>query len=160
MQNYQNHVKKYYPQAVYFLISILLLGFSIIQAIRAESSEKSWIWIGIGSVAFLLIWQSAMTRIHYALNLQNRIILGEINFRFFRLTGKDLEKEYPKLTDAQLFALRFASDDELLKIIEKARQENLSPDSIKKQFKPGMEITEGFKHPSVPNNYVLCFPKS
>ena len=73
-----------------------------------------------------------MLRQHYALILQNRLVQLELNFRYFALSGKRLEAH--DLTDPQKLALRFAPDDELLTLVERASREKLSPDKIKKSI--------------------------
>lgn len=73
-----------------------------------------------------------MLRQHYALILQNRIVRLELRYRYFTLTSKRLEEFEYRLTDDQIFALRFAPDDELVLLIEDALRNNLSGDAIKK----------------------------
>jgi hypothetical protein len=76
-----------------------------------------------------------MLRQHYALTLQDRIVLLELRYRFFATTGERLEMYENMLTQGQLFALRFAHDDQLLLLIRKAINEELSPDAIKQSIK-------------------------
>ena len=73
-----------------------------------------------------------MLRQHYALTLQNRIVRLELRYRYFTLTGKRLEEFEYKLTDDQIFALRFAPDNELLPLLEDALKNSLTGDAIKK----------------------------
>ena len=73
-----------------------------------------------------------MLRQHYALILQNRIVKLEIRYRYFTLTGKRFEEFEYKLTDDQIFALRFAPDNEFLPLLDDALKNNLSGDAIKK----------------------------
>ena len=73
-----------------------------------------------------------MLRQHYALILQNRIVRLELRYRYFTLTGKRLEEFEYKLTDDQIFALRFAPDNELIPLVENAVKNNLTGDTIKK----------------------------
>ena len=47
-----------------------------------------------------------MLRQHYALTLQNRIVIGEMRYRYFVVTGRRLEPLEEKLSEGQLFALR------------------------------------------------------
>lgn len=75
-----------------------------------------------------------MLRQHYALTLQDRIIKLEIRYRYFSLTGERLELLEEKLSDSQLFALRFAPDEELPNLVNKAISENLSGTQIKKSI--------------------------
>ncbi len=73
-----------------------------------------------------------MMRQHYALGNQNRIVRLELRFRYYVITGKRLEPLESKLSFGQLAALRFASDEELAALVERALKENLSDRQIKK----------------------------
>ncbi len=66
-----------------------------------------------------------------ALKAQNRAIRAEESLRHFILSGKVID---PKLRLGQIIALRFASDDELLSLTEKAVSGNLSSKEIKAQI--------------------------
>lgn len=73
-----------------------------------------------------------MLRQHYALTLQNRIVRTELRYRYFVITGTRLEVFEKDLSDGQLFALRFASDEELPSLVQLAISEKLSGKAIKK----------------------------
>ena len=73
-----------------------------------------------------------MMRQHYALTLQNRIVITELRYRYFVITGKRLEPLEERLTEGQLFALRFAPDNELEELAGRAIRENMPPDAIKR----------------------------
>ena len=73
-----------------------------------------------------------MMRQHYALTCQNRIVRLEMRLRYYQLTQKRLEAIEDQLSFGQLAALRFASDEELVPLLEKTLREKLSPDAIKK----------------------------
>ena len=75
-----------------------------------------------------------MLRQHYALTLQDRIVRLELRYRYFALTGERLELFENQLSQSQLFALRFAPDDELPGLLKRALQENLSGNAIKKSI--------------------------
>jgi len=68
----------------------------------------------------------------FALRAQDRAIRGEENLRHFVLTGKLFD---PRITIQQIIALRFASDAELPALSEKAANESLSADEIKRAVK-------------------------
>lgn len=58
-----------------------------------------------------------------------------MRIRYFHLTGRSLYEKEGKLKLGQIIALRFAGDDELLELMDKAINENLSPKEIKMQVK-------------------------
>lgn len=65
----------------------------------------------------------------FALKAQDRAIRAEENLRHFALTGRLLDK---RLRTGQIIALRFADDTEFLILSEKAANENMKPNEIKK----------------------------
>lgn len=130
IQTYYNHIRFYTPHHfVYYPILVLFLIASIY---FAATTEDYLIW-GFISVIFVFLFALAfMLRQHYALTLQNRIVRVEMRYRYFSLTGKRFEEFEYKLTDDQIFALRFAPDSELIPLVEDVLKNNLSGDSIKK----------------------------
>ena len=72
-----------------------------------------------------------MLRQHYALGNQNRIVRLEMRLRYYQLTGKRFEPLEQQLLFGQIAALRFASDEELLPLIDRTLKENLSAKQIK-----------------------------
>ncbi|MGQ7944400.1 DUF6526 family protein [Flavobacterium sp. WC2509] len=132
-QSFQNHIRYYTPHHfVYYPIIILLLSFSVY---FAYTTEDKLIWIFISIIFVVLFCLAFMLRQHYALTLQNRIVILELRYRYFSITGKRMENFEDQLSDEQLFALRFASDEELDNLIEKTLLENLSATAIKKSIK-------------------------
>lgn len=129
-QSYKNHIRFYIPHHfVYYPIIMTFLSFSIYFIF---TTEDSLIWVFISAVFVVLFCLAFMLRQHYALTLQNRIVRLELRYRYFSITGKRLEDFEHQLNDDQLFALRFAPDNELLALIKKAMNENLSGTTIKK----------------------------
>ncbi len=68
----------------------------------------------------------------FALKAQDRAIRAEENLRHFALTGKLLD---PRLTVKQIIGLRFASDAEFVALAQRAAEEKLSLDAIKRAVK-------------------------
>jgi hypothetical protein len=71
--------------------------------------------------------------------LQDRIILLEMKVRCAELLPAGEDAKLARLTPAQVIGLRFASDEELGGLLDRAVRENLSPDEIKaaiRQWKP------------------------
>ena len=58
-----------------------------------------------------------------------------MRLRYYQLTQKRFEIIESRLSLKQIAALRFAGDDELAGLIDKALTENLEPDVIKKLIK-------------------------
>ncbi|CAC9973216.1 hypothetical protein DBB36_12640 [Flavobacterium sp. WLB] len=130
IQTYYNHIRFYTPHHfVYYPVLTVFLVFSIY---FASTTNDTLIWSFISVVFVFLFFLAYMLRQHYALILQNRIVRLELRYRYFTLTGKRLEEFEHKLTDDQIFALRFAPDDEFLPLLEDALKNNLTGDAIKK----------------------------
>ncbi|MBW4361573.1 DUF6526 family protein [Flavobacterium taihuense] len=132
-QFFKNHIQYYTPHHfIYYPVVMTLLAFSLYFIF---TSEDKLIWTFISAVFIVLFFLAFMLRQHYALTLQNRIVRLELRYRYFSLTGKRLENFEQRLKDDQLFALRFAPDDELIALVEKTLFENLSGTEIKKAIK-------------------------
>ena len=129
-QSYKNHIRYYTPH--HFVFYPVMLVLIAVSAWLAFTKEESLLWGFMCVLCAVITWVAYMMRQHYALTVQNRIVLLELRYRFFAKTGERFEMYETMLNDGQLFAVRFASDDELLPLIQKAINENLSPDDIKK----------------------------
>lgn len=88
----------------------------------------------MAAVIFLITWLAVMVRMHYALGNQNRIVRLEMRLRYYILTGKRFEQIEERLDFKQIAALRFAPDEELPALLDKAIKEHLSPDEIKRNI--------------------------
>ncbi|MBC7748260.1 MAG: hypothetical protein H7Z76_06750 [Methylotenera sp.] len=129
-QSYKNHIKYYPPHHfIYYPIIMTLLAFSIYFTF---TTLDQLLWAFISIIFVVLFCLAFMLRQHYALTLQNRIVRLEMRYRYFSITGKRLEDFEHQLNDDQLFALRFAPDKELITLIQRAVNENLSGKEIKK----------------------------
>lgn len=132
-QNYKNHIRFYAPHHfVFYPATLLLLAVSIYFSICNEEQRAIWIFCSI--LLLLIIWVAYMLRQHYALTLQNRLIRLELRYRYFTLTNERLELIEENLSEGQLFALRFASDEEFPTLVKRAITENLSGKEIKKSI--------------------------
>ena len=92
----------------------------------AEHGRLIALTIGALSVSSLLLCYFGRA---FALKAQDRAIRAEENLRHFVMTGKLLDS---RLTTSQIIALRFADDSEFLILAERAANENLKAEDIKK----------------------------
>ena len=131
MQNYKNHrqiVLTYH--GLTWLPALALLIGSIINLINS-SKENLYSASLIVLIALILISIMLHAR-RFALIAQDRAIRAEENLRHFILTGRSLDA---RLTLGQVIALRFASDEEFPALAQRAADEALSNNAIKKEVK-------------------------
>ncbi len=133
MQKYSNHIR-YYPFHHFVItpLSLVFLSWSFYNLTVAYADNADLgqhVYFAIGALLVFLI--PVIARI-YALKNQNRIIRLEMRLRYFHLTRESFSNLEKKLSLSQLIALRFAGDDELLSLMQKAIDQNLTAKSIKK----------------------------
>lgn len=130
-QNFKNH-RLFVPGYHYFTvlgIMILFIG-SIINLVNSSPNNKYSASLLVLS-SLLLMFVAFYAR-SFALKAQDRAIRSEENFRHYLLTKKVLPNQ---LTVRQIVGLRFASDEEFPELTEKAVQEKMTEDEIKKSIK-------------------------
>lgn len=134
-QNYQNH-RKLKPETrshiIYYISVLSLFILSVVDLCHslyiASGRFNAFLFVltSISLLAAYFLFRS------FSLKAQDRAIRAEENLRHFVLTGKLLDKT---LTIRQIIALRFAPDEELITLTERAVKENMSNDDIKKAIK-------------------------
>lgn len=137
-QNYKNHrqiVYKYYLMAG---VPVLVLIFLSIKKLINASTRKmigsdaerdvAVLFLIAGWILLVMLFKSR----GFALTAQDRAIRAEENLRHYVLTGKLLDS---RLSIRQVVALRFASDEELPSLAQRAANENLTNDAIKKAIR-------------------------
>ncbi len=132
-QNYGNH-RRYMP-LYHFVLSFLVLlavGGSIYNLYRAwgRGSGRGEAGLVLLIVVILFI-EGALLRI-FALKAQDRAIRAEENLRHFAMHGSLLD---PRLDIRQIIGLRFACDEEFVELAQRAAEEGMSEDDIKKAVK-------------------------
>jgi uncharacterized membrane protein YfcA len=132
-QNYHNHHRYYLPHHFIFLPAMAFCTiWGIVQACNNEARQLEWSLFSV--LSFALLYLALMLRQHYALGNQNRIVRLEFRLRYYQLMQEPSTKAEARLSFGQLAALRFASDGEFKTLLQKALDENLSPDKIKKSI--------------------------
>jgi hypothetical protein len=129
-QNYSNH-RHWVP--VYHFIAYPALGLVFAGSIYFLYRTPDQIFLAslllVLSIAVLLI---ALYSRSFALTAQDRAIRAEENLRYYILAGKRLDQ---KVSLRQIIALRFAPDEEFVSLVDKASNENLKADAIKRLIK-------------------------
>jgi Family of unknown function (DUF6526) len=131
MQNYRNHKRFVIFYHVLTLLAILaLLIGSIVNLLHATKDN-------LYSASLLVLVAFIMTSIfvfvrRFPMKVQDRAIRAEENLRYFMLTGRPLDRQ---LTIEQIIALRFASDEEFVRLAKRAVEEALNSEEIKKEIK-------------------------
>ena len=130
-QTYANHVRRD-PLFHFFLLPVLAIsvGVSVYVCVRRPSFVTGW-----GIVFVFAVTVSALKARLYALKVQDRVIRLEERLRLAALLPESLRPQIAKLSEDQLIALRFASDEEIPALVERVLSANLSRTDIKKSIK-------------------------
>jgi hypothetical protein len=117
------------------------IGFLLVAA-AAIAFGLRWFDIGgrltfAAGLAALMASQIVMLLISrsYTTKLQDRIIKLEMKIRCAQLLSPAGHAAAGRLSNAQVVALRFASDEELPALLERADRDRLTPDQIKRAIK-------------------------
>lgn len=128
-QNYANH-ERYHPPFHFVLLpgALVLLVLSIVDVVRHYHQLNAWILLLIGILFPLAVF---LLRTN-ALRVQDRLIRLEERLRLQALLSAELSARIGELTESQLIALRFASDNELPGLVAKVLAANMASKDIKK----------------------------
>jgi hypothetical protein len=132
-QNYQNHVR-YFPLVHFILFPILL--FNLIWQSVELYLAPSWDRGEMILMAIVFIGMNVAARAQ-ALSAQDRTIRLEESLRYQRVLVADLAFQANQLPFNNIVALRFASDEELPDLVQKA---------INGEFKGSKEIKIAIKN--------------
>ncbi|BCB04248.1 DUF6526 family protein [Bacillus sp. KH172YL63] len=126
-QNYENHRKLDPVYHVGIGLSALITLILTVVFFVKNVGDETLISFIVLFLVFTVIMIGVKVRT-YALQVQDRVIRTEEQFRYYRLTGKELDS---RLELKQIIALRFAPDEEFPALVERAVSESLSPNDIK-----------------------------
>jgi hypothetical protein len=132
-QSFHNHARLDPPYHLFTfaaLLANLVIGV-ILLVMSFHAQLLLGIWIVILSTVLFVIFMKLRT---YPLKVQDRVIRLEERIRMDALLPEPLRKRIPELTEDQLIALRFASDDELPALVELALDKQLTRKQIKERI--------------------------
>lgn len=132
-QTFKNHAR-FDPLFHFTTMPLLLLNliFSIYITIHYWPAYRhTHLWLIVMAIVFIFI--AGMAR-GSALKAQDRIIRLEEHLRLARVLPPSDAHLIPQLTEAQLIALRFAPDEELVALTHKTLTQGLEPKAIKQSI--------------------------
>jgi len=134
-QTYANHTRLD-PPFHFFLLPVFALGlilslihfFYHLRESDMRDNIHSFLLIVLAVALITLVLKVRL----YSLKVQDRIIRLEERLRLTQLLSEPLRARIRELTEGQLVGLRFASDAEVRKLVERALNEKLERKDIKK----------------------------
>jgi hypothetical protein len=129
-QSFQSHA--HHPVPTY-VASVFALA-AMVGLVGAWLFEWPTLEIGAVSLSLAVAVLVSMSR-SYITRLQDRIILLEMKVRCAELLPAGQDARLNELTPKQIVALRFASNEELGELLERAIRDKLPPVEIKRAIK-------------------------
>jgi hypothetical protein len=124
-QSFKNHAHRPTPTAIVWMLALVALGM---MGWRVFSWGKlEW---ALALTILAVIELGYISRV-YIVALQDRIIMLEMKVRIAELLPAGEDLKLAKLSKGQIVALRFASDEELAPLLDRAAREQLKPKDIK-----------------------------
>jgi hypothetical protein len=130
-ERHGHHPVPTYIASVFGLVAIICL-------VGAWLFDWGTLEVGAVSLSFAVAALIAISR-NYIVRLQDRIIMLEMKVRCAEVLPAGQDARLAELTPKQIVALRFASDQELGELLERAIREQLLPQQIKRavrQWRP------------------------
>jgi hypothetical protein len=127
-QTYANH-GRFHPLFHFVLAPILLINLivSIVWLVRNPGFASVWYLV----MAVALFVMGTLVRVN-PMKVQDRVIRLEERLRLYALLPESQRARIPELTEDQLVGLRFAPDEELPALAQRAISEHLTRKDIKK----------------------------
>ena len=129
-QNFKNHTQTVFGfhGVLFFLYVVFALGaFNYWYRSSADNFYLASLLLFLLPILLLVFWYMRI----FALKAQDRAIRAEERLRYYIMTQKELPSD---LKLSQIIALRFASDEEFLPLVDRAIAEKLSAKEIKAQI--------------------------
>ena len=132
-QSYKNHsqIVPLYHRVLFGLLLLTLIG-SVVNLSKSWGDSTRFYSASLIVVLTIEMVIVALYARVFALKAQDRAIRAEEQLRHYVLTGKLLD---PRLTMRQIVGLRFASNDEFASLAQRAADQSMKPDDIKREVK-------------------------
>ncbi len=114
------------------LLFSLILGVTVfVQSLHKDRDLLIGLWMLVVSVVLIVI---ALKSRLYPLKVQDRVIRLEERLRLAMVLPEHLRHRIDELTEDQLIALRFASDEEVPELVHEALEKKLNRLQIKQRI--------------------------
>jgi hypothetical protein len=128
-QSFEHHAHRPMHTTVLWLMALVALALIIMQF--RGSDTRDWAILVLVLAMFEVGWISRA----YIVRLQDRIIMLEMKVRAAEILPPGQDAQLARLTRQQIVALRFASDEELGALLDRAVREKMAPKDIKAAVK-------------------------
>ena len=130
-QSFKSHAR-FDPPYHFVTAAVLAVNLFIVLCFTWKYHNLFTFWMCILSIA---IWIPLIKLRSYPLKVQDRVIRLEERLRLQALAPAEWHAQIYRLTEDQLIALRFASDDEVVELAKQALEHNLDRKQIKERIK-------------------------
>jgi hypothetical protein len=130
-QSFKSHAR-FDPPYHFITATVLAVNLFIVLSFAWKYPNYFSFWLVILSIA---AWIPVVKLRSYPLKVQDRVIRLEERLRLQALAPAEWHAQIYRLTEDQLIALRFASDDEVVELAKQALEHNLDRKQIKERIK-------------------------
>ena len=130
-QSFKSHAR-FDPPYHFVTAAVLAVNLFIVLCFTWKYHNLWTFWLCILSIA---VWIPLIKLRSYPLKVQDRVIRLEERLRLQALAPAEWHAQIYRLTEDQLIALRFASDDEVVELAKQALEHNLDRKQIKERIK-------------------------
>ena len=130
-QSFKNHAR--FDPLFHFFLTLVVMANVVIAIVYAVHHFRFYsVWLVVLAVAaFFALFKLRL----YPLKVQDRVIRLEERLRLQALAPPEWHAQIYRLTEDQLIALRFASDEEVVELAKQALEQNLTRKQIKERIK-------------------------
>lgn len=130
-QNFANHAR-FDPLYHVFIVLVYLANVAVaVYEVVRHHDLGTWWYLFVSLAVIVPILKLRL----YPLKVQDRVIRLEERLRLEALAPPEWHAQIYRLTEAQLIALRFAADDEVVELAKQALEHNLTQKQIKERIR-------------------------